>query len=519
MKSSPVIIYRITPVLCTVALIFMLIAAIMPQKTAGAADQGNDPFIRQLWHVSVPGYIGKIAMSNGGMLYVISTEDHQSGTLYALTKEGEVKWQRYLPVSSRTPVLDDMKQRVYVTDGTLRALDGATGEQLWSFSPKGDTVTGMPTVHDDIVYAISNLTGTVYAIDTNGSLLWKDQIANGGHLSPVAVSEDGTMAVLHTYPDMIVDKSEPLARQISSEDGSVSAYMDKSTLFAFDKDGFPLWQTELKGAIARTEAPIVFDGGYAIDGDVFYIVDHNGKVLYKPQAGEWSSPGQAALIDNILYYPSNNNFHLFDTKGRLLKSIHTGGVAGNAVMDREGRIVFWQEFGRIVMINKNETWRILFAPLSGYPSGSLLLDTDGVYYTTYTSGSTGHMIALKDTSVQMQANKSITVWLDGMPLSLKTEPVAARGRIYLPMRELFTALGAKVDYDEQRRTITAVKGNTTIKLTIGSNTATVNGKAIILDAPGKVLNGRMMVPLRFVSESFGYNTGWDQDDKKVTITS
>ncbi|MBP3961140.1 stalk domain-containing protein [Paenibacillus lignilyticus] len=503
-----------------IAIILLLGTLLIPGEEAAGDASGNDPFIRQEWNIAVPGYIGNLKMSSHGLLYVISSEDHEAGTLYAITKDGKIVWKRYLPLASRTPTIDDSTKRIYVADGALRALDAATGELLWSFAPPNDTTTGVPTVDHDVIFTVSNLTGTVYAVDRNGKLLWKDQITEAGVLSPVAVSDSGITVVLRTVLRVEVDAKDPLAYQIYQEDGSTKSFVDISTLHAFDQDGFPLWRTELRGMGVLREAPLAIDGGFAIGGEAFYIVSDNGQVLYKPETISPSNPGQTRLIDGVLYYPSGNQIETFDMTGKRLTTLHTGGVAGNAVKDSAGRIVFWQEFGRILMVNQDGSWRILLTPDSGYPSGSLVLDEDGTYFTVYSGQSSSHIMAFKDTSVkQPQANNGLKLLLDGQPLRLTTEPVVARGRLYLPMRELFTALGATVNYDVRSKTITAKRGSTVITLTIGKLQAVVNGRSVTLDAPGKLLNGHMMIPLRFVGESFGYTVSWDQDEQTIQIAS
>ena len=51
------------------------------------------------------------------------------------------------------------------------------------------------------------------------------------------------------------------------------------------------------------------------------------------------------------------------------------------------------------------------------------------------------------------------------------------------------------------------KTNSKIKilLKIGSKSPTVNGKVVPIDVPGKIINGRTLVPLRFVGEALGAN--------------
>ena len=65
----------------------------------------------------------------------------------------------------------------------------------------------------------------------------------------------------------------------------------------------------------------------------------------------------------------------------------------------------------------------------------------------------------------------------------------------------------------------AVKGNTSIVLTIDSDTAYVNDVAYTLPAAPVIIDGASMVPVRFVSEELGMKVTWDGDTKLITITS
>lgn len=56
-----------------------------------------------------------------------------------------------------------------------------------------------------------------------------------------------------------------------------------------------------------------------------------------------------------------------------------------------------------------------------------------------------------------------------------------------------------------------------IILPIGSKTAKINGKTISLDVPAQIINGRTMVPLRFIADAFSSEIQWDQANKIVYI--
>ena len=95
------------------------------------------------------------------------------------------------------------------------------------------------------------------------------------------------------------------------------------------------------------------------------------------------------------------------------------------------------------------------------------------------------------------------VQLNGVRIVFSVQPVIANGRTLVPVRAIFQALGASVDWNEQTETITSTKGDTTISLTVGSNSAILNNRSVQLDEPPEIIDGSTMVPLRFISEAFG----------------
>lgn len=56
-----------------------------------------------------------------------------------------------------------------------------------------------------------------------------------------------------------------------------------------------------------------------------------------------------------------------------------------------------------------------------------------------------------------------------------------------------------------------------ITLQIGNTTATVYGKQAVLDAAPVIIDGRTMVPIRFIAESLNCTVDWDAENKAVTI--
>ncbi len=112
-----------------------------------------------------------------------------------------------------------------------------------------------------------------------------------------------------------------------------------------------------------------------------------------------------------------------------------------------------------------------------------------------------------------------TVNLDGQQLSFDVPPTIEDGRTLVPLRAIFEAMGATVSWDQDTQTATAVKGDTTVVLKIGSTTPTINGQVKQLDVPAKIVSGRTLAPLRFVGEAFGGTVEWNQASQLVSITS
>ncbi len=119
----------------------------------------------------------------------------------------------------------------------------------------------------------------------------------------------------------------------------------------------------------------------------------------------------------------------------------------------------------------------------------------------------------------LQSAAAPHVVLDGNNLTFEVPPAIENGRTMVPLRAIFEAPGASVQWDDASRTVTATKSLTVITLTIGSENAYKNGEAVSLDAPGMIVEGRTLVPLRFVSEAFGVQVGWNGDIQTVTLTS
>lgn len=116
-------------------------------------------------------------------------------------------------------------------------------------------------------------------------------------------------------------------------------------------------------------------------------------------------------------------------------------------------------------------------------------------------------------------NAEITVKLNGKKIDFDQPPIIVNGRTLVPVRAIFEALGATVEWDNTTETVIAKRKNTTISLTIGNNVMQKNNKDITLDIAPQLLNSRTLVPARAIAEAFGCNVDWDNDTQTVLITN
>ncbi len=118
--------------------------------------------------------------------------------------------------------------------------------------------------------------------------------------------------------------------------------------------------------------------------------------------------------------------------------------------------------------------------------------------------------------VQAQA---IRVLVDGEAVVFDQPPIVIGGRVLVPLRGIFERLGAFVQWDAASNTVIATRGDTQVRLTIGARQAFVNQRVVFLDVPALIVQGRTLVPLRFVSEAMGARVDWDYASRVVFITS
>jgi len=133
-------------------------------------------------------------------------------------------------------------------------------------------------------------------------------------------------------------------------------------------------------------------------------------------------------------------------------------------------------------------------------------------------GSFSHPVRAQIPAPSPSLGGPIRVLVDGRAVNFAdSPPQSVGGRLLVPLRAIFEALGATVDFSNGL--VRARRGETTLQLQIGSNQASVNGANRTLDVPAQAIFGRTFVPLRFVGEALGAGVSFDTATQTVSISS
>lgn len=139
------------------------------------------------------------------------------------------------------------------------------------------------------------------------------------------------------------------------------------------------------------------------------------------------------------------------------------------------------------------------------------------------AGKLGRDLILKEIAAIKDKLGDLTIdtFVNGTPVDYEkydnVKPVIENDRTVVPVRAVTESVGAEVSWDEDTRTVTVTKGDTVIKMVIDSAEAYVNGEKVNLDAEAQIVDGRTIVPLRFVAESLNLNVDWDDASRTVII--
>lgn len=129
-------------------------------------------------------------------------------------------------------------------------------------------------------------------------------------------------------------------------------------------------------------------------------------------------------------------------------------------------------------------------------------------------------LALLGAGGNLARAQQISVKVDGRRVVFPdANPIEMQGRILVPARGVFEQLGAYVHWFPQPRIVRVRDQRVCLVLPAGARQILVSGAQATIDVPMRVIAGRAMVPLRFVSESTGSAVHWDAATRTVHVVT
>ena len=307
---------------------------------------------------------------------------------------------------------------------------------------------------DDTVVVGKTVTGTVQYVDENGLTKDADSTVAIGYSGNACASFDSTKTTL-----------SPKFVATAKNDEKYLGAVIKVT--AVDENRGLIATKDITVTDGITNGTLKFDGtnGPAFENNTVNVsvVDEDGNVLKD--------------VDGAKIYA------YVDQKGDEKANIT---VTPGTVNDGKGKLTVYSDKATtadIVVAVKDSTGEIYASTLS-YTFGEEDVNADKI--VAMTIGSTDMIV-------------------DNNIVNGDAAPYVADGRTMVPIRALSETFGAEVNYDNDAKTVTIVDGDTTIVMTIGETTYTVNGEEQTMDVAPVIGSGdRTYVPVRFVAEALGY---------------
>jgi len=133
-------------------------------------------------------------------------------------------------------------------------------------------------------------------------------------------------------------------------------------------------------------------------------------------------------------------------------------------------------------------------------------------------------LSLTFSPIKADASQPIKIFVNERHLATDVAPVLRNGRVFVPARAIANAFSMDMRFFPEYRAVALWNNTLSISLNIGHDAAILtnagkNMREVSLGSPIFVHNGRTMIPLRFVAESFGVSVAWMAESRTVIISS
>ncbi|HHY22163.1 MAG TPA: L,D-transpeptidase family protein [Bacilli bacterium] len=242
--------------------------------------------------------------------------------------------------------------------------------------------------------------------------------------------------------------------------------------------------------------------GYSVGPPIEVIM--NGKVIQVPQT--------PYLENGSLFIPLRSISEALGATVQFNK--------GQIVVTKENKKVSLQVHSKKATIN-GKTTTLSSAPriINGSTMVPARVVSEGLGAQVHWNGQKRQVEITYQGGTSQSAVQTVKVNVNDVPLEVGAYAFIENNRVQVPLRDIFEALGAEISWDEKSNTMVATKDHVTVELKLNATVAIVNGSQVALETPAKLYKEKMVVPIRFVSESLGARVEWVQKEMRVDIYS
>lgn len=115
------------------------------------------------------------------------------------------------------------------------------------------------------------------------------------------------------------------------------------------------------------------------------------------------------------------------------------------------------------------------------------------------------------------AGQKVGLQVEGQVMETDPAPFIENNRVMAPVRVIASAMGADVSWNDEKRAVTITQGEYHMTMFIGERHAMVNEKDVQAEVTPVIINGRAMVPIRFLAEGLQVPVSWDSENQVVSV--
>lgn len=286
--------------------------------------------------------------------------------------------------------------------------------------------------------------------------------------------------------------------------------------------------------------------------DLLFMTTNTGKICVSNDGTSWS---ETNYVDENIYdieyfkgefYAISKHNLYSSSDGYTWQLFKTYEDINLTDLEVNNELLFLAADNSIITTNDNTNWRHIkfdfdpciekiiwngeyFILFSGYSGAFNLMTYDGVNYYKYDdiegmnlfeaawNGEMNILVGFESKIVSFMPKNPIKVIYRGNPIIFDVAPVIMNNRTMVPARAIFERVGATVSWDSSIRAVKVQKGDVEIKVIIDDEIAYINDVAYTLDQPATVINGRTLVPIRFIAEALDIKVEWSSDKNCVYL--